>query len=453
MINDLIQIHNVTKLLLSQNRYSEVEFFLKHVAYESLQILAGMYNHLGDYALAKKNYLLSDKIIPKNWQTYTNLCDTLYKLREYDASEESVKIALECPEGYKAEAVYNLAVIQSEFHKTEKSMETYKELFKINPNHYTGHYNYGCECLKNCLFEEGWKYYESRFKAFDRLNYLRKIFKNIPDWNGESLKNKKILLYNEQGAGDLIQFIRFAKDVKKQKAKIILACDISLKTIFEKIDYIDDIVSDQSEIEKKTKNCHYKTSVNSLPYYLKIYSKEDFNHGIYVKIKEKAKLPKTKNKKVGIVYAGSNVHPYDWRRTIKLSKLKPLTELENCQFYVLQKFNERLRKWNGITVDPFDIPLYENWIDLSDQLTDYYETAKVLNSLDVLVTVDTSVAHLAGAMGKKVFLLLDYNNDWRWQSNTNENYLYPSVKLFRQKSLEYNWDEVVLELKNELNNL
>jgi tetratricopeptide (TPR) repeat protein len=453
MINDLIQIHNVAKLLLSQNRYSEVEFFLKHIAYESLQLLAGMYNHLGDFQLSKKNYLLSDQIIPRHWQTYTNLCDTLYKLREYDAAEESIKIALQSPEGYKKEAVYNLAVVQSEFHKTKESMDTYRELFQIDPNHYTGHYNYGCECLKNLLFEEGWKYYESRFKAFDRLNYLRKVFKNIPDWNAEKLKGKKIVLYNEQGSGDLIQFVRFAKILKKQGAKIILACDASLKPVFENSEFVDDIICDQSEIEKKTKNCHYKTSVTSLPYFLKIHSIDQIDNAKYIKIKEKFKLEKNKKTKVGIVYAGSNVHPYDWRRTIKLSQLKPLANIENCQFYVLQKFNERLRKWNGVTVDPFDAPLYENWTDLSVNLTNYYETAKILNSLDLLITVDTSVAHLAGAMGIKTWLLLDYNNDWRWESEGDKTYWYPSITLFRQKSLDYNWNDVILEVKKELNKL
>ena len=452
MINDLLQIHNVAKLLIAQERYSEVEFFLKHLAYESIQILAGMYNHIGDYKLAKKNYLLSDQIVPRHWQTYTNLCDNLYKLKEYDGAEQAVKDALDCPEGCKQEAVYNLAVIQSEFHKTNESMETYRKVLEINPNHYTAHYNYGCELLKNCIFEEGWKYYESRFKAFERLNYLRKVFKNLPDWNGENLKNKKILLYNEQGTGDLIQFLRFAKILKEQKAKILVACDVNFKKIIDKIDFIDETLSDQSEIEEKTKNYHFKTSVTSLPYYLKLNNKKDISSKKYINIKEKFVLPKSKNKKVGIVYAGSSVHPYDWRRSILFSKFKPLAELKKIDFYVLQKFNERKRKWNNKLVDPFDVPIFENWVDLSVDLKDYYTTATVLNSLDLLITVDTSIAHLAGAMNKKVWLLADYNNDWRWGSDSDKSYWYPSFKIFRQKSLDYNWDEVIEEVKKELNN-
>ena len=453
MINDLLQIHNVNKLLISQGRYSEAEFFLKHVAYESLQILGGMYNHLGDYKLAKKNYLLSDQVIPRHWQTYTNLCDTLYKLKEYNESEQCIKKALECPEGYKQESVYNLAVIQSEFHKTQESMETYRKVFKINPNHFTAHYNYGCELLKNCLFEEGWKYYESRFKAFERLNYLRKVFKNLPDWNGESLKNKKILLYNEQGTGDLIQFVRFAKNLKDQNAKVLVACDQNFKNIFKYVDFVDDTLSDQSEIEKKTKNYHYKTSVASLPYLLKINNKKQISNKKYINIKEKFTLENKKKKKVGIVYAGSAIHPYDWRRSILFSKFKQFEELKNCQFYVMQKFSERLRKWNNVTIDPLDVPLYSGWIDLSDRLTDYFETAKIINSLDVLITVDTSIAHLAGAMGKTTWLLLDYNNDWRWTSIGDESYWYKSIKIFRQRSIDYNWDEVIHNVKCELNKI
>lgn len=453
MINDLTQLHNVKKLLLAQERYSELEYFLKHVAYESLQILAGMYNSLGDYELAKKNYLLSDKIIPRNWQTYTNLCDTFYKLKEYNEAELSAKSALQCPEGYKPEAIYNLAVILSEFHKTQESMVAYLKVLELVPNNYIAQYNYGCECLKNNLFEEGWKYYEGRFQAFERLNHLRKVFRNIPDWNGENLKNKKIILYNEQGAGDLIHFVRFAKKIKDQKAKIIVACDSNMKDIFNYVDFVDDIICDQSEIDKKTKNCHFKCSVASLPFNLKINNKNQICNKKYFNIKEKVKLKKSKNLKVGIVYAGSHLHPYDWRRSIVFSQLKPLSELTNCDFYVLQKFQERKRTWATKIVDPFDVELFENWIDLSPELKTYYDTAKAINSLDLLITVDTSIVHLAGAMNKKTWLLLDYNNDWRWGSESDTTHWYPSIKMFRQSSLNYNWEDVIQKVKKELSGL
>ena len=450
MINDLTQLHNVKKLLLAQERYSELEYFLKYMAYESLQILAGMYNSLGDYELAKKNYLLSDKIIPRNWQTYTNLCDTLYKLKEYNGAELSAKSALQCPEGYKPEAIYNLAVILSEFHKTQESMEAYRKVLELVPNNHVAQYNYGCECLKNNLFEEGWKYYESRFEAFERLNHLRKVFRNIPDWNGESLKNKKIILYNEQGAGDLLHFIRFAKKIKDQKSKIIVACDSNMKNLFDYVDFVDDVICDQSEIDKKTKNCHFKCSVASLPFNLKINNESQIYNKKYFNIKEKIKLKKSKNLKVGIVYAGSHLHPYDWRRSMFLSQLKPLSELNNCDFYLLQKFQERKRKWSTKIVDPFDVELFENWVDLSSELKTYYDTAKAINSLDLLITVDTSIVHLAGAMNKKTWLLLDYNNDWRWGSESDTTYWYPSIKIFRQSSLDYNWEEVIQKVKSEL---
>lgn len=450
MINDLTQIHNVNKLLISQERYSEAEFFLKNLAYESLQILAAMYNQLGDFKLAEKNYLLSDQIIPRHWQTYTNICDTLYKLKNFNGAEENIKLALECPEGYKQEVIYNLAVIQSEFHKTNESMENYRKVFEINSSNYVAQYNYGCECLKNNLFEEGWKYYESRFAAFDRLNNLRKVFKNIPDWNGESLKNKKIILYNEQGTGDLIQFLRFAKILKEQKAKILITCDSSFREIVDHVDFVDEAISDQSEIDKKTKSYDYKCSIASLPYYLKINNKKQLECKKYIDIKEKFKISKSKNKKIGIVYAGSGNHTYDWRRSMFFSKLKPLAELKKYDFYVLQKFTERKRKWMNVTVDPFNVPLYENWVDLSKNLISYYDTACVINSLDLIITVDTSIAHLAGAMNKKTWLLLDYNNDWRWGSTSDKTYWYPSLKIFRQKSLNYEWDEVIQEVKKEL---
>ena len=454
MINDLTQLHNVNKFLVSQKRYSEAEYFLKHMAYESLQILASNYNSIGDYRLAKKNYLLSDEIMPKHWQTYVNLCDSLFRLKEYDLAEKTIKTALECPEGYRQESIYNLAVILSEFHKTEESMEAYRKVLKINPNNFINHYNYGCECLKNYLFEEGWKYYESRFKAFDRLNHLSKVFRNIPDWNGEDLKNKSILLFNEQGSGDLINFIRFAKDLKKQNTKkILVACDPNMKDIFKYVDFVDETLSDQSEIDKKTKGFHFKSSVASLPYLLKINNKNKISNKKYITIKEKFKLKNNKRLKIGIVYAGSNMHPYDWRRSMLLSNLKALTSFKNFDFYILQKFNERKRIWMGETIDPFDVPVYDNWIDLSSSLTNFYETAKVINSLDLIITIDTSVAHLAGAMGKKTWLLLDYNNDWRWGLNTDDTYWYKSMKLFRQNSLDYNWDEVISKVKEELNKL
>lgn len=450
MFKYILDIYKEFQKLSDNKRFTELEFYLKNVSYYCLTFLGLNYLNQNELKKAKRFFEICDEIDPSNWETKVNLSNVYYKFKDLHKALVCVEKALQCHNGYQEDTIYNLAVINSELHKTQNSLENYKSLMQINPNHLLGKYNYSAELLKNNLYEEGWKLYESRFERFENLKLIKKEFSDMVFWNGEDLKNKSILLFNEQGTGDLFQFIRFAKNLKDMGAKkIILLANQSIKSLFNNSNLVDEIIIDKKTYLEKKEKIDFVCSVCSLPLILKIFNSLYFWQGEYFKNNQKLELEKDKLN-VGLVYCGSHLHPYDWKRSIKLSEFLSLQDLNKTNFYILQKFTQRNRIWENKVVDPLDVNIPSNWKDLDDFVKDYSDTATVINSLDLIISVDTSVAHLAGAMGKKVLLLLDYNNDWRWGLDLDSTTWYPSIEIIRQEKPFEGWSNVVNKLKNKI---
>lgn len=434
--------------LTFEKRFTELEFYLKNISYYCLTFLGLNYLSQNDLNRAKKYFEIVDEIDPCNWETKVNLSNVYYKLKDLNNSLFYVKKGLECPNGYQEDTLYNLAVINSELHNSKESIDAYEKLLKLNPNNLIGKYNCASELLKNEFYEKGWKLYESRFERFENLKNIKNEFSDMKFWNGEDLKNKTILLFNEQGIGDLLQFIRFSNNLKELGAKVILLAKNDVASLILKSNLVDEIITDRKTYDNYKNKIDYVCSVCSLPLHLKMFDFKDFWKNIYIKTNNKLELEKEKFK-IGLVYCGSHLHPYDWKRSIKLSNFIKLQDLENVNFYVMQKFAQKIRIWENEKIDPFDVDLPSDWKDLDDFIYTYNDTASVINSLDLIVTVDTSVAHLAGAMGKKTILLLDYNNDWRWGFSEKNNW-YPSIEIIRQQKPFEGWENVIDNLKNKI---
>ena len=439
------------KLSLNK-RFTELEFYLKNISYYCLTFLGLNYLSQNELKKAKRYFEICDEIDPCNWETKVNLCNVYYKLKDLHVALFYVKKALDCPNGYQEDSLYNLAVINSELHNSKESLESYKKLLVLNPNNLLGKYNYSAELLKNNLYEEGWQHYESRFERFENLKKIKNELSDMAFWKGENLENKTILLFNEQGVGDLFHFIRFSKNIKNLGAKIILLTNDNVKSLLLKTNIVDEIITDKNSYVKIKENIDYVCSVCSLPFLLKMFDSNDFWKDNYIKTNVKLELEKQKLN-VGLVYCGSHLHPYDWKRSCKLSDFIELQDLDKTNFYILQKFTQRTRSWEDKNINPFDVPVPSNWKDLDDFIHNYADTAAVINSLDLVVSVDTSTAHLAGAMGKKTILLLDYNNDWRWGLNSETTPWYPSFEIIRQENPYEGWSFVIQKLKNKIKHL
>lgn len=302
-------------------------------------------------------------------------------------------------------------------------------------------------------YELAWENYESRLSVFPQTKVWAKKYNPDKLWKGEDLTNSTIVIHSEQGSGDFIQFLRYLPKIKAKKK--IIHCAEFLADIAK--DFCDEVFTTPPEeiidwaIMKNNKlpNHDYHASIISLPYLLKDYK---VSGEAYVQIKEKSDLTQflTPKKKVGIVWAGGPAHPNDRLRSCYLKYFNGL-ENDKIQLYSLQK-DLRLRQYHDYDepVDYLDGSNTNNIINLDNMLGSYKDTARILNSLDLLITVDTSIAHLAGAMGVKTWLLLPYNPDWRWGLNSERTEWYDSITIFRQDS-RHNWESIFEKLKNKLN--
>ncbi|MBI2628985.1 tetratricopeptide repeat protein [Candidatus Pacearchaeota archaeon] len=389
-----------------------------------------------------------------NVALYYNNLGMIYDI--INNEEESVKnfqIALKLNPNYPNAylAYYNLGVYFNEIENFEMALEHYNRSIELNKNFYEAYWNRSLICLLLGDFEKGWKDYEYRFKKnnpSDARNF------NKPQWDGSELKGKKILILSEQGFGDDIQFIRYLPFVKEKGGDIIFECKKELRRLIESSELgklIDEFIEkneDKAKIPEvefdfyihlmslpRIFNASLNNVPNKIPY---LETNIDLNYKIRGKINLSDK--NSGNFKIGIVWSGNPKQDNDKNRSATFEDFKILKEIEEVRLFSLQKgrASEQLNKVNDLGI-----------INLSEDISDFADTAGVIEELDLIISVDTSVAHLAGAMGKPVWLLLSHKSDWRWLLNRDYSPWYPSMKIFRQEKLG-DWNYLIQEVREEL---
>lgn len=321
--------------------------------------------------------------------------------------------------------------------KLDKAIEGYDEVIKLKKSFDDAKWNKSLILLLLGRLREGFEDYECRFSKKESID--KRIFQN-PRWNNEDLFGKRILVLSEQGFGDDIQFVRYLKLVKDRGGYIIFECKKELRKLFESVGYIDEFVEKEKnkvpEIE-----FHYYIHLMSLPYIfntsIESIPKEDYYLKADEKLKRKFREKLNSDKfKVGICWRGNPQQENDKNRSLSFEYFKDFFDLEGVEFFSLQKDNN----------EEFDD---ERVIDLSNDINDFSDTAAIIENLDLIISVDTSVAHLAGALGKECWVLLTYMPSWRWFLERSDSPWYPNMKLFRQKELG-NWEEVIEGVKEKL---
>lgn len=295
-------------------------------------------------------------------------------------------------------------------------------------------------------FRRGFINYEWRWKCGTFT--WRPLKTSRPQWKGQNLKGKTILLTHEQGLGDSIQFIRYAKMVKATgAAKVRFLCVPELICVLKDVEGIDS-VTEFADINKDgtagDEDFDYHCPLLSLPRIFKTRVESVPWDGPYVfpfGIPDEFQTdPQTRGRgeklRVGIVWAGSKAHANDKNRSMPIYSLASLFDVPGVNWYSLQ-FGDRAED-----ADRFPI-IY------CPPLKTFVDTAWWLNELDLLISVDTAVVHLAGAMGRPVWTLLPSSSDWRWMMDRSDTPWYSSMKLFRQKT-KGDWSEVISQVKNKL---
>ncbi len=337
------------------------------------------------------------------------------------------------------DAHLNLAVVLRDAGRIEEALVHTREAIRSAPTHAEAHWNHAFLLLMKGDFEEGWKKYEWRWRM--REYHTRKRDFVQPCWSGEPLSKRIILLHAEQGIGDTIQFIRYARCLAQQGARVVVECPPSLTRLLATIPEIESVVEKGASLPA----FDFHAPLMSLPRLLDT-RLDSIPHAVpYLFPKPDDHLPVNlfsgKGLRVGIVWGGNPTHLNDQQRSIPLTALRPLLEIPGVQFFSLQVGPQQAAL--------SDLPASISVKDLSPWLRDMHDTAVAASQMDLIVSVDTAVAHLAGALNKPVWLLLPFAPDWRWMLHRPDSPWYPSMRLFRQTT-PGDWAGVVDKARLEL---
>jgi hypothetical protein len=323
----------------------------------------------------------------------------------------------------------------------EEALASYDKALALEPEHVEANFNAAVTRLCIGDFEAGWKQYEYRWKK-KGIAWQPWEFKQ-PVWRGEEdLEGKTILLLAEQGLGDTLNFVRYAPLVAARGAKVILGVQKPLKEIVCTVPGISAVLTDGEPLPDFDLHCPllglpiaFKTDLATIPAnipYLSPYQER--------LDKWRDRLPQNGRMRVGIVWSGNSSHLNDHHRSIPLERFAALLSVPGIDFVSVQK---------DVSSAQADILDKHGVLELGRQFEDFADTAAVVAMLDLLITVDTSVAHVAGGMGKAVALLLPFAPDWRWLLHRTDTPWYPSMRLFRQTAIA-DWDPPLDQLRQEL---
>jgi len=340
-----------------------------------------------------------------------------------------------------AGAYYNLGntfVAKGQF---QEALQSYQKAIDIFPDFADAHWGVALLHLRLGNFEDGWKGYEWRWKLKDIM-----VGRNFPQplWDGSDIRDKTILLHAEQGLGDTIQFIRYAPLVSMKGARVIIECQKELVSLLKSVQGVEHVLARDESLPEFDIHC----ALLSLPYLLKTTLKSIPNEVPYFRVdatlveKWRSKLSAEGSPlKIGLAWSGDLRVKYGHERSCPLENFSPFGKFENLIFYSLQK--------GGPSRQVFSPPESMSIIDHAIEINDFSETAALIENLDLVISVDTAVAHLAGALGKPVWVLLPFVADWRWMLHRDDSPWYPTMKLFRQPS-RGKWEPVIAAMADEL---
>ncbi|MBV9388228.1 MAG: glycosyltransferase family protein [Chroococcidiopsidaceae cyanobacterium CP_BM_ER_R8_30] len=365
---------------------------------------------------------------PPTPEVHTNLGNALREQGRWEGAIYNYQQALALDPNYY-DAHNNLGVVLLEQGQPQAAITHYQQALTLQPNSLCDRYNLSIALLTSGDFQRGFTEYEWRWQKAD--NPARTFPQAL--WDGSSLEGKTILLHGEQGLGDQIQFIRYVPLVAQLKGRIVVECAPPLLRLFSTMDGISQIVARGETLP--TFDVHAPlmslprllgTTLETVPAQVPYLCKQGVGEGGRAKgagRKGQGEGDKGSQLKVGIVWAGSPLFKGNYKRFCPLSYFLKLLDIPNITLYSLQTGPQR----EELTQLP-PAPIR----NLSNQLSDFADTALMLEQLDLTISVDTAVAHLAGALGKPVWILLSFAPDWRWMLEREDSPWYPTCRLFRQ---------------------
>jgi tetratricopeptide (TPR) repeat protein len=423
--------------------------------------------------LALQSFERAIAINPACAEAYYNRGGLLQQIGRLDAALASYDKAIELNANY-AEAHSNRGTVLLELGKPEDALQSFERASAIRPSFAEDHSNRGLALLKLARFEDalqslnrsialnpdswgathnramtrllmgdfanGWVDYESRSK--DRTGAPARDFRE-PQWTGaESLIGKTILLHAEQGLGDTIQFCRYARMAAARGARVLLEVPSPLHALLQSLEGVAQLIPSTDSSPGFDFHCPllslpmaFNTTLGNIP------AQNRYLHGDRERIESwRTRLGERTRPQVGLAWSGNSDHGDDRNRSIALSNLIPHLP-PGIRYVSLQK--------EPRPADASTLRASAEILDFAAQLSDFADTAALCECLDLVISVDTSVAHLSAALGLETWILLPFCPDWRWLVNRNDSPWYPTATLYRQARVA-DWESVLMRLGFDL---
>lgn len=313
------------------------------------------------------------------------------------------------------DALANQAAAYQAMGRIDDALSACQKALSSQPDHADARWNRGLARLISGDYSGGFSDYEGRW----RLAEFSARHCHLPLWQGEDLSGKSLLVHSEQGFGDTIQMARYLTLLVEKGARLIIETHSPLVKLLSDLDIADQIIVQGDDIPPSD----YQIPIMSLPDRFRttldtVPNPAAFKPGTRFEFESDAKIT------IGLVWAGRPTHKNDQNRSVPLALFKGIAEMEETNLISLQV--------GARAEDLTQLPWRDQIADISSHLTDFSATARIIQKLDLVISVDTAVAHLAGSMGKDCWVLLPYAPDWRWMLNRNDSPWYESVRLFRQ---------------------
>ena len=326
------------------------------------------------------------------------------------------------------EAHNNLGSALAAAGEIDQSIQAFAQATRLAPNFAIAHFNLGIMLLLKGNFEQGWPEYEWRLGVAEFNPPVR--LKQMP-WDGSDLAGRRILLHAEQGLGDVIQFVRYVPEVARRGGKITLLCHADLHRLVRGVEGIDQLITPNAPLGAFDEHCPlaslprvFKTNLATIPGHTPYLTADaELMRQWQSRIEGDGRF--STGLKVGLVWAGRAAHANDRQRSMRLAELLPLVKCPGVSFFSLQKSEAGKQAASLGTEFPIT--------DWTEEIGDFADAAALVANLDLVITVDTAAAHLAGALGKPVWLMLAELPDWRWMLGRNDSPWYPSMRLFREQ--------------------
>jgi tetratricopeptide (TPR) repeat protein/GT2 family glycosyltransferase len=408
---------------------------------EALNNMGNALQALGEFDAAVEKYRRAVLLKPNYAEAYNNIGMALRKQGRYAEAvkncTKAIRLKPNCAEAYNTMA----SALRMQGRHLE-AVENYRRTLQLKPDYAEVHTNLGMTLLLSGRFEEGWAEYRWRVCA-GNVTYPHRY--EVPRWDGSLFKGKRLLVHYEQGFGDTLQFVRYLPMVKQRGGTVIFEARKPLIGLLRRFPGIDELVEASFDAKPAVEFDLY-ASVLDLPGLFET-TLATIPADVPYLYADSAKAEYWRNRlsdpyfKVGIVWSGKPTHRDDRNRSCLLKHFAPLAQIPSVRLYGLQK--------GQAAAQVNELAEIVSITDLAGELEDFTDTAAVLENLDLVVSVDTAVLHLAAAMAKPVWALLPFAPDWRWMLDREDSPWYPTMRLFRQKKTG-DWENVFQDMAEQL---